>query len=52
METTIFMESIITPALIDNQKNMMMNYIAQKIEYKRQKLYQSKLRTGNIKLKV
>ena len=52
METTIFMESIITPALIGNQKNMMINYVQQKKQYKRQKLYQSKLRTGNIKLKI
>ena len=51
METKIFTESI-TPALIDNQKNMMINYIQQKREYKRKKLYQSKLRTGWIKPKV
>jgi hypothetical protein len=51
METKIFTESI-TPALIDNQKIMMINYIAQKREYKRQKLYLSKLRTGWIKPKV
>ena len=51
METKIFTESI-TPALIDNQKIMMINYIQQKREYKRQKLYQSKLRTGWIKPKV
>jgi hypothetical protein len=50
MGTKIFTESI-TPALLDNQKNMMLNYIALKREYKREKLYQSKLRTGNIKVK-
>ena len=52
METNFFIESIITPALIDNQKNMKINYIAQRKEYKRQKLYQSKLRTGWIKPKI
>ena len=52
METTIFTKSNITPALLDNQTSMMLNYIKQRKEYKRQKLYQSKLRTGWIKLKV
>jgi len=51
MESKIFTESI-TPALLDNQKIMMINYIAQRKEYKREKLYQSKLRTFNIKPKV
>ena len=52
MESTIFIKSIITPALIDDQKNLMLSYIAQRKEYKRQKLYLSKLRTGWIKPKV
>ena len=50
METKIFTESI-NPALLDNQYNLMLNYIQQKKQYKREKLYQSKLRTGNIKEK-
>jgi hypothetical protein len=52
METKIFTESNINNALLDNQFNLMINYIQQKREYKRQKLYQSKLRTGWIKPKV
>jgi hypothetical protein len=52
MESKIFTESIVNLALIDNQKIMMINYIAQRKEYKRQKLYLSKLRTGWIKPKV
>ena len=52
MQTKIFTESIVNLALLDNQKNMMLSYIQQKREYKRQKLYQSKLRTGWIKPKV
>ena len=51
METKIFTESI-TPEVLDNQTNMMLSYIQQKKQYKRQKLYLSKLRTGNIKPKV
>jgi len=51
METKIFTESI-NSALLDNQKIMMINYIQQKKQYKREKLYQSKLRTGNIKPKI
>ena len=51
MESKIFTESI-TPALIDNQKNMMINYIQQKKQYKRQKLIASKIRTGWIKPKI
>lgn len=51
METKIFTESI-NPALLDNQKIMMINYIAQRKEYKRQKLIASKIRTGWIKPKV
>lgn len=51
METKIFTESIVNLALLDNQTNMMLNYIQQKKKYKREKLYQSKLRTGNIKTK-
>ena len=52
METKIFTESIVNLALLDNQTSMMINYIQQKREYKRQKLYLSKLRTGWIKPKV
>jgi len=52
METKIFTESNINNALLDNQLNLMLNYIQQRKEYKRQKLYQSKLRTGWIKPKV
>jgi hypothetical protein len=52
MESKIFTESIVNLALLNNQKNMMMNYIAHRKEYKRQKLYQSKLRTGWIKPKI
>ena len=54
MENKIFTESInyVVSALLDNQKTMMISYIAQKREYKRQKLYLSKLRTGNIKPKI
>lgn len=52
METKIFTESIVNLALLDNQTNMMLSYIQQKKQYKREKLYQSKLRTGNIKPKV
>jgi len=51
LKTKIFTESI-TPALIDNQKIMMINYIQQKKQYKREKLYQSKVRTGWIKPKI
>lgn len=51
METKIFTESIVNLALLDNQTNMMLSYIQQKKQYKREKLYQSKLRTGNIKVK-
>ena len=51
MENKIFTESI-NPALLDNQKNMMINYIAQRKEYKRQKLIASKIRTGWIKPKL
>ncbi len=52
METKIFTESNINSALIDNQYNLMLNYIQQKREYKRQKLIASKIRTGWIKPKV
>ena len=52
METKIFTESIVNLALLDNQKNMMLSYIAQRKEYKRQKLIASKIRTGWIKPKV
>ena len=51
METRILTESI-TPALINNQKNMMINYIQRRKKYKRQKLIASKIRTGWIKPKV
>lgn len=51
MENKIFTESI-TPALIDNQKIMMINYIQQKKQYKREKLIASKIRTGWIKPKL
>ena len=52
METKIFTESIVNLALLDNQTNMMINYIQQKREYKRQKLIASKIRTGWIKPKI
>ena len=52
METKIFTESNINSALIDQQFSLMLNYIKQIKQYKREKLYQSKLRTGNIKEKV
>ena len=52
MESTTFIKSIITPALIDNQKNMMINYIQQKKQYKREKLIASKIRTGWIQPKI
>ena len=52
MESKIFTESNINLALQDNQKNMMINYIAQKKQYKREKLIASKIRTGWIKPKV
>ena len=51
METKIFTESI-TPEVLDNQTSMMINYIQQKKQYKRQKLIASKIRTGWIKPKV
>lgn len=51
LKTKIFTESI-TPEVLDNQTNMMLSYIQQKREYKRQKLYQSKVRTGWIKPKL
>ena len=46
METKIFTESNINSALIDKQFSLMLNYIQQKREYKRQKLIASKIRTG------
>ena len=52
METKIFTESIVNLALLDNQTSMMLNYIKQKREYKRQKLIASKIRTGWIKPKI
>ena len=51
METKIFTESI-NPALLDNQYNLMLNYIQQKKQYKREKLIASKIRTGWIKPKL
>jgi len=51
LKTKIFTESI-NSALLDNQKIMMQSYIQQKKQYKREKLYLSKLRTGNIKPKI
>jgi hypothetical protein len=53
MESTkIFTESIVNLALLDNQTNMMLSYIQQKKQYKREKLIASKIRTGWIKPKV
>ena len=51
MKTKIFTESNINSALIDNQYTLMLNYIKQRKEYKRQKLIASKIRTCWIKPK-
>ena len=51
LKTKIFTESI-TSSLLDNQTSMMLNYIQQKKQYKREKLIASKIRTGWIKPKL
>ena len=45
MEAIKFTEKI-TASQLDNQGTMMVEYKRQKLEYKRKKLYDSKLRTG------
>jgi len=45
MEAIKFTEKI-TASQLDNQSTMMTDYKKQKLEYKRKKLYDSKVRTG------